>query len=99
MLATSVVVVRKMLEAVRSFGHGWVRTIPTSLFDWKVRLDAVDFDADRRGDALQQLSVGINFRPTADTAVKLDYVRGRGFDPFNTRADHAALLFSLATYF
>ena len=87
------------IEAVRSFGRAWVRTIPTSLFDWKVRLDAVDFDADRCGDALQQLSVGINFRPTADTAVKLDYVRGRGFDPFNTRADHAALLFSLATYF
>jgi hypothetical protein len=87
------------VEASRDFGRGLVSTMPSSFFTWKARLDAVDFDADRRGDAAEQVSVGLNFRPTSDTAIKLDYVRGRSWDPFNNRADHAAFLFSLATYF
>ena len=87
------------LEAAGDFGRGLVPTMPSSLFTWKVRLDAVDFDRGRAGDSVEQLSLGVNFRPTADTALKLDYVRGRSFDPFNNRADHAALLFSTATYF
>lgn len=87
------------VEASRDFGRGLVGTMPSSFFTWKARLDAVDFDADRNGDSAERVSVGVNFRPTADTAIKLDYVRGRSFDPFNNRADHAAILFSLATYF
>ena len=87
------------LEAAGSFGQGWLPSMPTALLGWKARIDAVDFDARQRGDSVEQLSVGVNFRPTADTAVKLDYVRGRSFDPFNNGTDHAAFLFSLATYF
>jgi hypothetical protein len=41
----------------------------------------------------------VNFRPTQDTALKLDYVRARGRDEFNNRGERAAVLMSLATYF
>ena len=87
------------MEAVRDFGSGWIPTMPRSFFSAGLRLDALDFDSGRTGDSVEQLSLGLNFRPTADTALKLDYVRGRAFDRFNNRSDHAALLFSVATYF
>ena len=87
------------LEAGGELWRGLVSAMPSSFFTWKARLDAVDFDADRSGDADEQLSLGVNFRPTSDTALKLDYVRGRSHDPFNNRVQHAAVLFSLATYF
>jgi hypothetical protein len=86
-------------EAVRPFGRGWLRTMPSSSFAAKVRVDYVDFDVDQDGHTTGQVSLGFNFRPTQDSVVKLDYVRGRDRDEFNNRSDHAFLLFSLATYF
>ena len=86
-------------EAVRPFGRGWVRTMPSSSFAAKVRYDFVDFEADAAGQETQQLSLGLNFRPTQDSVLKLDYVRGRSRNEFNTASDHAFVLFSLATYF
>jgi hypothetical protein len=87
------------LEGMHDFGAGWIPTMPRSFFSVGTRLDAVDFDTDVAGDSVEQLTLGLNFRPTSDTALKLDYVRGRAFDRFNNRSDHAAILFSLATYF
>jgi hypothetical protein len=86
-------------EAVREFGQGLVRTMPQSHFALKARWDYVDFDADRDGESAAQVTVGANFRPTRDSALKFDYVRGRGRDRFNNRADHAFILASIATYF
>jgi hypothetical protein len=86
-------------EAVRTFGRGLVRTMPASSFAAKARVDYVDFDADRTGQSTAQLSLGVNFRPTQDSVLKLDYVRGRGRDEFNSLARHAFVLFSMATYF
>jgi len=86
-------------EAVRNFGVGWVSVMPSSFFSAGLRVDALDFDADRDGDSVRQLSVGVNFRPTEDTVLKLNYVRGRSFDAFENPSDHAGLLFSVATYF
>jgi hypothetical protein len=86
-------------EAVRSFGRGWVRTMPASTFAAKVRFDYVDFDAQQVGQSTGQVTLGANFRPTQDSVLKLDYVRGRGRDEFNNLADHAFVLFSIATYF
>lgn len=87
------------VEAVRELGHGLVRTMPQSLFALKARWDYVKFDADIPGESAGQVTVGANFRPTRESAVKFDYVRGRGRDRFNNRADHAFVLASIATYF
>lgn len=87
------------LDVERVLTRGLLPTMPGSTLSAKVRLDAVDFDRDIAGDAVARVSVGFNFRPTPDTALKLDYVRGREWDRFNSAAQTAALLFSLATYF
>jgi hypothetical protein len=64
-----------------------------------VRADAVDFDTDIPGDDVRQVTLGLVFRPTTDTAVKLDYVRGRIHDRFNNASETAGLQLSVATYF
>jgi len=87
------------LDVVRPFGAGWVPTMPGSYFAAKLRLEAVDFDTDLAGDDTRRVSLGLNFRPTRDTVLKLDWVRGRTRDRFENASDAAALLFSLATYF
>lgn len=87
------------VEGVREFGRQWLRALPTSSFAVKLRWDYVDFDARLRGRSAAQFTGGVNFRPTAESVLKLDYVRGRGRDEFNNRADHAFVLASLATYF
>jgi hypothetical protein len=87
------------VEAVRELGQGLVRTMPQSSFALKARWDYVKFDADIPGESAGQITVGANFRPTRESALKFDYVRGRGRDRFNNRADHAFVLASLATYF
>jgi hypothetical protein len=73
--------------------------MPASSFAAKVRVDYVDFDTELRGQSTGQVSLGLNFRPTQDSVLKLDYVRGRFRDEFNTQGEHAFVLFSLATYF
>jgi hypothetical protein len=87
------------VEGVRDFGRGWVATMPSSSFALKARFDHVDFDSRLAGQTSNQVTVGLNFRPTTDTALKLDYVRGRGRDRFNNLAEHAFVLMSVATYF
>ena len=87
------------VEAVHELGRGWIRTMPASSFALKARWDYVKFDADIPGESAGQATVGLNFRPTRDTALKFDYVRGRGRDRFNNLAQHAFVLGSLATYF
>jgi hypothetical protein len=84
---------------VRELGRGLVRTMPGSVFALKARVDWVDFDARCDGHTNGQLSLGANFRPTRDTVIKLDYVRGRGRDEFNNPSERAGLLLSVATYF
>ncbi len=87
------------VQATRPFWQGRVTTLPASFFVLGVRLDILDFDAGIAGDSRRQVSLGLNFRPTTDTALKLNYVRGVSRDRFNNPSDHAALLFSVATYF
>ena len=87
------------VEAVRDFGHGWIATAPQSAFAFKTRIDYIDFDADVAGTSIAQITVGLNFRPTLDSVLKLDFVRGRGRDEFNNLGQHAFVLASLATYF
>ncbi len=86
-------------DVVVPFGSGWIATMPRSRFEAKARLDYVDFDRDLSGDDGFRFSIGINFRPTSNTAFKLDYFKGRSHDRFNNAADQAGILFSVATYF
>ena len=86
-------------DIVVPFAEGWIRNAPGSHFEAKVRVDFVDFDREVAGDDELRFTAGINFRPTADTALKLDYFRGRSHDRFNNPADEAGILFSAATYF
>ena len=87
------------LEGVREVLRGAIRTLPGSAFAIKARFDYVDFDRSLVGTSIAQISAGVNFRPTEESVVKLDFVRGRGRDTFNNAAEHAFLLASIATYF
>lgn len=86
-------------QVVRGFGQGWIPTMPLSSFELGARYDAVDFDTRLAGDSMKRLTVGLNFRPSEDVVLKLDYLRGRTRDRFNNAGDAAGLLFSMATYF
>jgi hypothetical protein len=87
------------LDIVREVGAGAIATMPSSFFTVKLRLEAVDRDATVAGDAIRQAGLGLTFHPTRDTALKLDYVRGRSRDRFLNASDNAGILFSIATYF
>ncbi|HEY9230370.1 MAG TPA: hypothetical protein VIP11_27205 [Gemmatimonadaceae bacterium] len=87
------------VEGVRPFGGGWLPTMPRSELAAKLRWDYVDFDARRRGHTTAQLTAGINFRPTAESVLKLDYVQGRARDEFNNLSKYASVFVSMATYF
>lgn len=87
------------MQAVKEFGSGWIRTMPGSFFEAGARFDAVDFDLDESGDSRKRITLGLNFRPSRDVALKLDYIRGRTRDRFNTAGEEAGLLFSIASYF
>jgi hypothetical protein len=87
------------LDVLRDFGQGWISTMPRSHFSVGLRLDAIDLDRDIPGDDTRQLTLGANFRPNTETVFKFNYVRGRATDRFNSAAQFAKLLFSVATYF
>ena len=86
-------------EGVREILRGAIRALPGSAFAIKARFDYVDFDRAISGTSIGQISLGLNFRPTEESVVKFDVVRGRGRDIFNNAVEHAFLLASLATYF
>ena len=87
------------VDVARDFGSGWIRTAPGSTFTLKARVDAIDLDTEAVGQHVRQAGAGINFRPTSESVIKLEMVRGWGYDPFNNRSDFARLLASFATYF
>jgi hypothetical protein len=87
------------VELVRDVLKGFQRGLPNSTLALKVRGDAVDFDAGIPGDGIGQLSAGATYRPTPDTAIKFELVRGRSRDRFNNASEFARLLASVATYF
>lgn len=87
------------IEGVREFGRGLLRTLPASSMALKVRWDFVKFDAAMPGESAGRVTGGVTFRPTRDSALKLDYARGRTRDRFNNLSEQALLLASVATYF
>lgn len=55
------------------FLQGAVQGFPNSTFTGIVRLDHLDLDADRDGNLQQRLSLGLNWRPIEQSAIKIDY--------------------------
>jgi len=87
------------LETSRAFGLGRVRSLPRSRFTGAVRLDVVDFDRDVAGDSVRRLALGLNFRPTPESVLKVAFARGESRDRFDNLARDAAVEFSVASYF
>ena len=89
------------VQANLHFLSGLIKAMPGSIFTGVVRFDEVDFDTDIIGDRQRRFAVGANFRPTEDTAFKVDVTRGwraaRGSDSDGEAVDSAH--FSVATYF
>ena len=79
--------------------EGLLSKLPKSVFTGVVRYGLVDFDTDIDGDSQNRLTLGLNFRPTEDTAFKLDYQYNWFRDRVNLEARSAGLFFSVATYF
>ena len=74
-------------------------TLPNASLTGSIRYDGVDFDTAVKGDALQRLTLGLNFHPAADTVFKLDYQISHSTNGVNTGTSGRAFLFSVATYF
>ena len=87
------------VEAVRDVRRAVIPTMPASTLALKARWDYVKFDADVAGESIGRVTVGATFRPTRDSALKLDFARGHTRDGFNNLSQHALLLASVATYF
>jgi len=87
------------LDVARDFGSGWFRNAPGSRFTLKARIDAIDLNTEAVGEHVRQAGGGINFRPTSESVIKMELVRGWSYDRFNNRSDFVRLLASFATYF
>ncbi|HEX7878641.1 MAG TPA: porin [Candidatus Eisenbacteria bacterium] len=89
------------VQANWHFLSGTIKSMPASIMTAVVRFDEVDFDTDITGDRNRRFAVGLNFRPTEDTAFKADVTRGwradRGVEGDGLPQDSAH--FSVATYF
>lgn len=81
------------------FLEGAIGNLPQSSFHAATRWDSVDFDADVDGDHVEQLTIGVGFRPIPDSIFKLDWQRTWSTDAFDNQEDEAAVLFGLASYF
>ncbi|MDP3909245.1 MAG: hypothetical protein Q8Q14_02550 [Gemmatimonadales bacterium] len=55
------------------FLQGAVGGFPNSTFTGVIRAEYLDLDADRDANVQQRLSVGMNWRPLEQSAIKLDY--------------------------
>jgi len=88
------------LQANYHFGQG-LKGFPNSTFTAVARVDHLDVDADTDGDAQQRLSLGVNWRPIEQTAIKVDYQWNwdTPAGSSTSRAPTNRLVASVATYF
>lgn len=87
------------LDVARDIGVGLVPTAPGSVFTAKARVESIDLDTGGIGHHVRQVAAGLNFRPTTESVIKFEVVRGWQYDRFNNRGDFARILASFATYF
>lgn len=87
------------LEGRYRFGAGLLYELPESFFVAALRLERVDFDLDRNGDDVRRGTAGVSFRPTPDTAFKLDLALTRSRDRFAIDSASTSVLAGVTTYF
>jgi hypothetical protein len=87
------------LEGRYAFARGMIPDMYESFWVLAMRLERADFDLERRGDDVRRLITGLSFRPTPDTAFKLDLALTRTRDPFALEAASTSLIGGVATYF
>ena len=83
------------------FLHGLMSLFPESYFTGIFRYDWVDQSAGEEGDDEDRYTIGLNFRPIAQTAVKVDYafLGSTAAGSSNRLDDGGQLSFSVASYF
>lgn len=86
-------------QAAYHFARGFFSGMARSKLTAVLRYEAVDFDGDIEGDAVQQLTVGLNFRPVEDTVFKFGYHYHWAWSRVNVLEKSAGLRFSVASYF
>ncbi|HEU4629184.1 MAG TPA: hypothetical protein VFS08_05540 [Gemmatimonadaceae bacterium] len=89
------------VQANYRFGQGWLAPEPTSVFTGVVRWDEVDYASGVTGDEQQRLTLGLNWRPVGEAAIKGEY-QWNWITPTGTTSRGPAdgrVLLSLATYF
>lgn len=86
-------------QAVWRFGESWLQLLPESHFGVGARYGFVDQDLEVSGDHTHRATVGVEFRPIADSVFKLDYQRDLSVDRDLNPVNEAALLAAIATYF
>lgn len=86
-------------QANYQFGRGVIPFLPRSHFTAIGRYEFVDFDTAIAGDAVQRVSVGLNFRPVEDTVFKLDYNYNWQWSRVNVVDNAVGINFSVASYF
>ncbi len=66
-----------------------------------IDLNAGEFDATGQniGDSQKRLTVGLSFRPTSETSVRLSYARNWHLDPVENETNSMNVQFGVATYF
>jgi len=82
------------------FGFGWIPGFSESKFTSMFRLDWLDYNLNNSNDTTVRYSVGINWRPVEDSALKLEYMRNLKL-PESISADsvHETIFFGLTSYF
>lgn len=83
------------------FLHGLVSIWPESYFTGLVRYDVVDEDRSQSGGTVDRVTLGVNFRPTQETAFKVDYAFLGSTPPGGSGRtnDGGQLALSFATFF
>ncbi|GAC1515952.1 MAG: hypothetical protein NVS1B4_08590 [Gemmatimonadaceae bacterium] len=61
------------VQGAYHFGHGHLEPRATSVFTGVARYDRVALDRERSGNIRERLSVGLNWRPIPDAAIKGDF--------------------------
>jgi len=76
------------------------RLLAGSVVTLVARGDWVDYDSDRDGDAEEGVTLGVNFRPTEETVLRLDHNWRKVTPPAGSKGEaQGTLYFSFATYF